>query len=143
MRRASAFLLPCVAFAFLVFTAPLVHGQIANQIDADIHHSFIVGNATLPPGHYEFRTLQGTDMLAMVVTSVDGRAGAEFLVRNSIDSQVPNHTELIFDRFGNKEFLAHIYEAGNKVGVAVIEPSREESRLLKQGQVPVRHTEEQ
>jgi hypothetical protein len=126
----------------LVFTAPFAHAQIMDQIDADIHHSFIVGNATLPPGHYVFRMLQHTDMQVMTVTSADGNAGAEFLVRTSIDSHTPNHTELIFDRYGNKEFLLHVYEGGNKDGVAVIEPSREESRLLERGQIPVEHTEE-
>jgi hypothetical protein len=143
MRRISSILLPCLAFAILVLAAPFVDAQIMDQIDADVHHSFIVGNATLPPGQYVFRMMPGTDMQVMTARSASGDAAVEFLVRNSIDSRTPNHTELIFDRYGSKEFLTHVYEIGNKVGIAVIEPSREESRLLKQGQHPVEHTEEQ
>jgi len=132
-----------VAFSLLFFTASAAHAQIAGQVDADIHHRFIVGNATLPPGHYAFRMLQGSALGAMVAISADGNVGAEFLVRGSIDSRTPKHTELVFKRYDDQEFLTHIYEVGDKNGVTVLEPSRIEARLQKLGKVPVEHTEEQ
>lgn len=135
--------LPGAAICLLFFTASVAHAQIVGQINADIHHKFIVGNATLPPGHYVFRMLQGEDQGVMDASSADGNAGAEFMVRMSVDSHTPRHTEFIFDRYDDKEFLAHIYEGGNKNGVTVIEPSRIEARLEKAGKVPVEHTEEQ
>ncbi len=79
----------------------------------------------------------------MTATSADGNAGIEFLVREAIDSHTPKHTELVFNRYGNKEFLTHVYEAGNKSGVAVALTSREEARLRKSGKTPFEHTEEQ
>jgi len=87
--------------------------------------------------------LQDSDQSIMTATSADGNEGIEFLVRESIDSHTPRHTELIFNRYGNKEFLTHIYEIGDKTGVAVAENSREEMRLRKQGKAPFEHTEEQ
>lgn len=143
MQHLRSSIFCAAAFSFLIVFAQVSLAQITEQIDAHTHHSFIVGNATLPPGQYVFRMMQDSGLQEMTVTSRDGDTSADFLVRDSIDSHVPRHTELVFNRYGNKEFLANVYQIGAKTGVAVIEPSREESRLLKQGQAPVQHTEEQ
>jgi hypothetical protein len=142
MRYLQTSALVAVAMG-LSLCVPALHAQITGQVDGDIHHRFIVGNATLPPGHYVFQMMSDTDQNLMVVTSKDGNAGAEFLVRRSIDSHTPKHTELVFDRYDNREFLVHIYEKGDKDGVTVAEPSRIEARLEKQGKTPFEHTEEQ
>ncbi len=143
MRRIAV----CAVFAFasilLVLATPAAQAQISDQIDANLHHSFVVGNTTLPPGRYVFRTLQHSDLQIMTVSSADGGTAAEFLVRTSYDTHTPKHSELVFNRYGSKEFLTHIYQAGSKVGVAVVDPSREEARLKKQGQSAAAHTEEQ
>ncbi len=143
MRHLKTSIFSAVAVSLLFLSAPFVRGQIIGQVEADIHHRFIVANATLPPGHYTFHMLTDSDLQVMTATSADGNEGIEFLVRRSVDSHMPKHTELIFNRYGNKEFLTHIYVAGDKTGVAVSEPSREEMRLKKQGQSPFEHTEEQ
>ena len=79
----------------------------------------------------------------MMVSSADGRTSADFLVRDSQDEHTPKHSELVFNRYGNQEFLTHIYEGGTKDGLAVMEASRAEERLKKQGQTATSHTEEQ
>jgi len=101
------------------------------------------GNRRRIRRNYVFRMVPHTDLALMTVTSADGNTSDEFLVRRSIDSQVPHHTELVFNRYGDQEFLTDIYEHGEKTGIAVVEPSREQSRLQKLGQDPVVHTEEQ
>ncbi len=132
-----------VVAGLLFFVVPsIARAQIVGQVAADIHHSFIVGNATLPPGHYVFRMLTGSDLSLMIATRDDGKAETEFLVRQSIDSHTPQHTELVFDRYDNREFLTHIYESGDKSGATVAETSRIKARLQKQGKKPVAHTEE-
>ncbi|HTX76714.1 MAG TPA: hypothetical protein VMD29_10960 [Terracidiphilus sp.] len=143
MRRTTSLVLSVFVFSFLVVIAPCLHAQITRHIDADISHPFIVGQATLPPGDYVFRMMQQTDLSVMTVNSKDGGTSVEFLVRPSQNSHVPNHNELVFDRYGSKDFLINIYQRGEPIGVAVVEPSREESRLLKMGQIPAEHTEEQ
>lgn len=143
MRHLTTSIFSAVAVSLLFLSAPFGRAQIITEVDADIHHSFIVANATLPPGHYIFRMLAGSDQQVMTAMSQDGKEGIEFLVRRSVDSHTPRHTELIFNRYGKKEFLTHIYVIGEKNGVAVVEPSREEMRLKKQGQTPFEHTEEQ
>lgn len=143
MRPITAFALSTCTWSLLVLAAPTVHAQITAQIDANLHHSFIVGNTTLPPGRYVFHMLSQSDLQIMTVSSAAGGASAEFLVRTSDDSHTPRHSELVFNRYGTKEFLTHIYQAGSKVGVTIDDASREEGRLKKQGQNPTPHTEEQ
>ncbi len=143
MRHLKTSIFSPVAVSLLFLSATFVQAQIIGQVEADIHHRFIVANATLPPGHYIFHTVTDSDLQLMTAMSADGNEGIEFLVRRSVDSHTPKHTELLFNRYGNKEFLTHIYEAGDKTGVAVLETSRDELRLKKQGQTPFEHTEEQ
>ncbi len=133
------------AFGMLVFlvAAPCARAQITNQIDVRIHHPFIVGNTTLPSGHYQFHMLEKSGLSAMVATNISDGASTEFLVRMSQDSHTPRHTELVFNQYGRKDFLSDIYEDGSKIGVAVDDPSWEESRLQKAGEKPTPQTEEE
>ncbi len=143
MRYTVYSLFSAAAASLLFLAASIGHAQIINAIDADMHHRFTIVNTTLPPGHYVFRMLPAGEIAAMQVTSADGNESVEFLVRQSVDSHTPRHTELIFNRYGEEEFLTHIYERGDKNGVAVVEPSRAEERLKKAGKTAVEHTEEQ
>jgi hypothetical protein len=121
--------------------ADSLNAQIVNQIDADIPHNFMILNKTLPAGKYVFRMSQSSDGAVMVVSTADGKNLDQFIVRDSIAPTRPAHTELVFNRYGDKEFLRRIYEGGNKNGVAVSETSKEEQQLQEQGQKPVEHTE--
>jgi hypothetical protein len=118
-----------------------LNAQVVDQIDAKIPHSFKLLNKTLPAGQYTFRMDQGSDGGVMVISTADGKNLDQFMVRDSIAPTTPAHTELIFNRYGDKEFLRRIYEAGNKNGIAVSETSQEEQQLNEQGQKPVEHTE--
>jgi len=132
------------AASLLFLAASSGNAQIVGQVDADIHHGFTIVNTTLPPGRYVFRWSPGSNQdRTMLVTSGDGNKSVEFLVRQSTDSLTPTHSDLIFNRYGDKEFLTRIYERGDKSGVAVAEPSRAEERLKKEGETAVEHTEEQ
>ena len=143
MRRIAVFSSSVFVLLLLVFAASAAQAQITDQIEANVHHSFILGNTTLPPGRYIFRMLSDSNLEFMRATSADGRTSTEFLVRESEDSHTPRHSELIFNRYGSKEFLARIYQVGTKDGVAVADVSREEGRLQKKGQKAAEHTEEQ
>jgi len=143
MRKITAYSLSGAIAATLFSFATLSPAQITSAIQATIHHQFTVGEATLPPGRYTFRTVPDSQAELMTVSNEDGTVSDEFLVRRSLDPHIPKHSVLVFREFGNREFLAHIYQVGTKDGVTVVEPSREESRLEKQGQNPVEHREEQ
>jgi len=136
LQTALLLVLPLIA-------VPYLSAQILGHVEADITHPFIIANTTLPAGHYSFRMLQDSELTVMTATNDKTDAKIEFLVNEARSDHRPNHSELIFDRYDNQEFLKKIFESGNRVGVAVVEPSRIEKRLQQQGKHPVEHTEEQ
>jgi hypothetical protein len=123
--------------------ARYANAQILNPIQAHIPHSFVIGNTTLPPGDYTFRTMRDSELQLMTVTSSDDKTSVDFVVREAIDDHRPSHTEIMFRRYGNTDFLSKIFEEGTKTGVAVTETSRQEKRLVKEGQHGAEHSEEQ
>ena len=126
---------------FVPLAADLSNAQIADQLEVDMSHSFTITRNTLPPGKYVFRMNQDSQLAVMTVSSSDGKALDQFMVRESLAPATPTHTQFVFNRYGSKEFLRRIYEAGNRTGVIVSETSKEEEELLKQGLQPVEHTE--
>ena len=132
-----------VSLLFLMPGAVRLNAQIANAIHAHIDHSFVIDDTTLPPGEYTFRTMQDTDLQGMTATSEDGKTSVLFIVRPVTDDHTPRHSELVFRKYGDTQFLDKIFEGGSKSGVEVTETGRQEARLVKQGEQPISHTEEQ
>ncbi|HTW67228.1 MAG TPA: hypothetical protein VME17_21560 [Bryobacteraceae bacterium] len=128
---------------FLIAGAAWLNAQITNAIQAHIHHSFIIGDKTLPPGDYTFRIESNSDLTAMTARNQQGDVVAQFMVRQSMDNHRPRHSELVFRRYGNAEFLSKIYESGSRNGVAVTETGKEERQLVSAGQHGIEHTEEE
>ncbi len=123
--------------------AARLHAQITNPIQAHIGHSFVIGDKTLPPGDYIFRVEGNTDLGVMEVQTKNGDNIAQFNVRRSVDNHRPKHSEIVFRRFGDTEFLSKVYEAGSKSGVALTETSKQEAQMVSAGQHAIEHTEEQ
>lgn len=144
MRNVSMFnllkvVLPLSLFCLIAVTA---NAQIMEPVRADIHHKFVVGNVTLPPGHYVFQVKTRFENDLMTVTNAEGNRKVEVLVRSSVDAKTPRHTELVFTPVGDTELLDHIYVVGNRYGLTVLEPSNEvaflQSKMQNQGaQAPV------
>jgi hypothetical protein len=103
----------------------------------------MIGDKTLPPGDYTFRVENNSDLGVMTAQNEKGDNVAQFTVRQSVDKRRPKHSELVFKKYGNTEFLSKIYENGNKNGLAVSESSKEEARLMKEGQHGMEHSEEE
>jgi hypothetical protein len=128
---------------FVTALSPALTAQITNAIQAHVNHSFIIGEKTLPPGDYTFRMMEGSDLSLMTVTAGNGKGVAVFHVQEAIDNHRPRHSELVFKRYGNTEFLSKIFEVGSKTGVGLTETSKEEERLVNGGQHALEHSEEQ
>jgi hypothetical protein len=128
----------------LCFAAGLcLNAQIVNPIQAHINHSFVVGDKTLPPGDYTFRMEKSSDLNVMRVENQRGDNVAQFEVRLTTAEHRPQHSELVFRRYGNTEFLSKVFEGGTRSGAAVAETGKEEARMVSQGQHGVEHIEEQ
>jgi hypothetical protein len=142
MKNHIRTLSPVLLTFFVGVGAQLLNAQITNPIQAHVDHSFVIGEKTLPPGEYTFRLTTDPDQSLMIV-SQNGKADAQFLIRQSIDDHTPRHSELVFRKYGDTEFLSKIYEAGSKEGAAITQPSKEEVRLIDQGQHALEHSEVQ
>jgi hypothetical protein len=135
---------PALMISFFVTAgAPWGNAQITNAIQAHVNHSFMIGAKTLPPGDYTFRIEGDSNLGVMTVQNKNGDTVAQFNVRESIANQRPKHSELVFRKYGDTEFLSKVYEGGTKTGVALTETATEEKRLAKEGQHPLEHAEEQ
>ncbi len=134
---------PVMLGCSLIAGAGCLDAQISDTIRAHLNHSFLIGDKTLPPGDYTLRMSHDPADGVMIIQNKSGDNVAEFTVRQSVDSRTPKHTELMFRKYGNAEFLSKVYEGGSKNGVAVTEDSKEEKKLLASGQRGTEHAEEQ
>jgi hypothetical protein len=95
--------------------------QIVGNLEVDIPFQFHAGNAKLPPGKYTIRMLENTDLTVMEIISVDNSTSALFEVGRSQASSAPAKSELIFNKYGNRYFLAKVFDEGNPTGSQVLE----------------------
>jgi len=141
MKRHVRTLAPVLIAFFAAGGAQALNAQIINAIQAHIDHSFVIGDKTLPPGEYTFRMTTDPDQSLMIVANQTGTNVAQFLVRQSIDDHRPSHSELVFHKYGNAEFLSKLFQAGSRNGLAVTEPSKQEEHLMNEGQQALEHSE--
>jgi hypothetical protein len=127
--------------AVVLASASFAHAQITDDIKANITHTFMIGNQTLPPGSYTFHMVQASNLSLMRVTGKDGKTD-EFTVRATTMTHSPRHSELIFRKYGDTEILVKVFERGQTDGAEVAEIPKQEASLAKQGRA-VEHSEEQ
>ena len=136
-----------VALVFvLTMHSPKAQAQIVGNLEVDIPFQFHAGNAKLPPGKYTIHMLENTDLTVMEIISVDNSTSALFEVRRSQAGSAPAKSELIFNKYGNRYFLAKVFDEGNPTGSQVLE-SRYEKRISEvaeaQEHVPAHHQGQQ
>ena len=116
--------------------------QITGDLEVDVPFQFHAGNSKLPPGKYFIHVLDNSDLNIMEISSADGATSALFEVRGAEANSAPAKSELIFTKYGNRYFLAKLFDEGNPSGSVVLE-SRYEKRIQAaaeaQEHVPARH----
>src|SRR5579862_383008 len=138
-------------FIALVLTLTIsptkAHAQIFGDLEVNIPFQFHVGNAKLPPGKYTIHTLDNTDLKVMEISSADGSTSVLFDVRDAEANFRPAKSELIFNKYGDRYFLAKLFDEGNPSG-SVVDESRYEKGTNKaaaeaQAHVPAHHKGQQ
>jgi hypothetical protein len=114
-------------FALMIYPSK-AHAQIIHTLEVDVPFQFHAGNTELPPGKYSIRTLDMSDLSFMEITSADHSTSALFEVHETDASSAPAKSELIFNKYGNRYFLAKLFEEGNPSGSDVVE-SNDEKKL--------------
>jgi hypothetical protein len=133
-----------IALAFVLTISPgKAHAQIIGEVEANIPFQFHAGNAKLPPGKYLIHVLDNSDLGIMEISSADGSTSALFDVREDEAKSAPAKTELIFNKYGNRYFLAKVFDQGNSSGSTVDESRYEkrvgEAKTEAQAHVPALH----
>jgi hypothetical protein len=110
-------------FMALVFTLTIspieAHAQIIGDLEVTIPFQFHAGDAKLPAGKYIIRAVDNSDLTVMEISSEDGSTSALFEVHDAEANTAPAKSELIFNKYGNRYFLAKLYDEGNPNGSAV------------------------
>lgn len=124
-------------FATTIF-AGKAHAQIVGDLDVDIPFQFHAGNAKLPAGKYRIHALDNSDLSVMEITSTDGSTSALFEVQDAEANATPGKSELIFNKYGNRYFLAKLFDEGNPNGSEVVK-SRYEKKITQAASEPQAH----
>ena len=103
------------------------HAQIVGDLEVNIPFQFHAGNAKLPAGEYRIHVVENSDLALMEIVSADGSTSALFQVRESDANSAPAKNELIFNKYGNRYFLAELFEEGNATGSQVDESRYEKA----------------
>ena len=135
-----------MVFALTIYPTQ-AHAQIIGDLEAKIPFQFHAGNAELPAGEYRIRMMDDSDLTVMQITRMDGSASAVFQVEEADKNSEPTKSELIFHKYGNRYFLAKLFDESNPDGSQVVESSYEKkvSQATSQTQehVPARHGRQQ
>jgi hypothetical protein len=113
-----------LVFALMLYPAE-VHAQIIGKLQVSIPFQFHAGNAKLPPGNYVIHMLDDSDLKVMEITSADGSVSALFEVQDAEANSTPAKSELIFNKYGNRYFLAKVFDESNPSGSAVAKSNYE------------------
>jgi len=134
-------LLIALVFALTMYPTK-AKAQITGDLEVDVPFQFHAGNSKLPPGKYFIHVLDNSDLNIMEISSADGATSALFEVRGAEANSAPAKSELIFNKYGNRYFLAKLLDEGNPSGSVVLESRYEkgvQSAAEAQEHVPARH----
>jgi hypothetical protein len=131
-----------LVMAGLVAVTMLASTRVARaqeQILVNVPFDFVAGNKTLPAGEYAVKTIGPTHTLVLIDRN-DATASA-FLTTNPVVASEPqSESKLVFNRYGDRYFLAQVWTAGYASGRQLMKSDREKevslsSRIETKGQV--------
>jgi hypothetical protein len=147
LRRVSAQIMSLFILSILTLTmfAGKAHAQIVGNLEANVPFQFHAGDARLPAGTYLIHMLDNSELTVMEITSADGSTSALFEVQAAKTNSTPAQSELVFNKYGNRYFLARVFDVGNQNGSQVVESRYEkkvsqENKSAEQQHVSARHS---
>ena len=122
----------------LTIYASKANAQIIGDLEVNIPFQFHAGNAKLPAGEYRIHVLDDSDLTVMEISSADGSTSALFQVQNTDANSTPAKSELIFNKYGNRYFLAKLFDEGNPSG-SEVPKSQYEKRISQEAMEAQEH----
>jgi hypothetical protein len=108
----------------LATAAANANAQTSNKVVADIPFEFSVGYKTMPAGKYAVRAANNQGN-ALMIQSADGKLAAVRLSDETERSKDNSHARLVFHRYGQKYFLAEVWNGIDKAGRQLLKSSEE------------------
>jgi hypothetical protein len=119
--------LPLVVFSLLFITTN-AHSQ--SRAKAYVPFAFNVGQAQLPPGHYELKVRFDSDIV--MICNLETRKTALALASIRKDSDQHTRHELVFRSYGNQYSLAEIWGGADTKGI-IFSASKHERQQVASG----------
>jgi hypothetical protein len=133
--RGFTMLMLVVAVA-LATAAGSVNAQTPNRVRANVPFEFVVGDKTLEAGEYTVQTaIAGGE--ALVIRGTENGMGAMRLSSQTDVAKVKTHARLVFRRYGEKYFLAQIWN-GEKIGRELAKSRQERAIEHELASIPSR-----
>jgi hypothetical protein len=124
---------------FVVMSGLIVYAEVEPRVIATIPFAFIVGNKTLPAGDYTIDRPDFNEPNVLLIRNANNHI-AIFTNAESVQAkQMPNRSELIFNRIGDKYFLSKVWVTGDDIGCEIPKP-RAERELELSASNPSAHT---
>jgi hypothetical protein len=127
--KGSAMLMVMVMLALATAVAS-AKTQPDSQVVADIPFEFSVGYKTMPAGEYSVKTVTSAGS-ALMIQSADRKMVALRLSNETERSKNKTQARLVFHRYGERYFLAEVWNGIDKTGRELLR-SQEESAIQRE-----------
>lgn len=101
----------------VIVGALTVNAQLSRGVVAKVPFHFAAGYKSFPAG--EYRVFSGPSPGIMSVQSVDGKRTGFAMSQRAESRKAPTKSSLVFNRYGDRYFLAQIWVAGDTSGAEV------------------------
>ena len=102
----------------------------SNKVVANIPFEFSVGYKSMPAGEYSVRSATSSGN-ALMIQSADGKTSAVRLSDATGSTKNSSHARLVFHRYGERYFLAEVWNGIDKTGRQLLK-SQEESAIERE-----------
>jgi len=121
-----------MVMAALVAVAMLASTRVASaqdQLLVNVPFDFVAGNKTLPAGEYAVKAVGPTNML-ILIDRADSATSAFLPTHAAVSHEAQIQSKLVFNRYGDRYFLAQVWTVGNTSGRELIKSAREKEVAL-------------
>jgi hypothetical protein len=110
----------------LMLAAGSAFAQSVN-LNADIPFGFVMAKQTMPAGHY---TIKSVSERVLSLQGPDGKPVAMIIAHRVESAKPAENSKLVFQRYGDRYFLAQVWTSGNNAGEELPKSPRESEIAL-------------
>ena len=118
-----------ITFAIIILATALNAQPQTTRVIANIPFEFTAANKKLPAGKYTITVLNpSSDRKALQIRSLNGRFSAIVLTSALVGNV--SESKLVFDRYDDRYFFAHVQIAGDSTTLAALRSAKERKHLV-------------